>query len=78
VLEREVLSSLICHLPLLGKEKGAILPEKMPLIKADKTNRATFPVVMVLKAGLIMLLDFTPIWALLNSIYDKGIYTSKI
>jgi hypothetical protein len=34
--------------------------------------------VMVLKAGLIMLLDFTPIWALLNSIYDTGIYTSKL
>ncbi|KAI4540881.1 hypothetical protein MG293_008023, partial [Ovis ammon polii] len=37
------------------KDKRTILPEEMPFIKADKTNRASFPVVMVLKASLIML-----------------------
>lgn len=46
--------SLACHLPLPGKEREAILPEEMPFIKADKTNRASFPVAMVLKARLIM------------------------
>lgn len=40
----EAISSLTCHLPLLGKEREAIPPEEMPFIKADKTNRASFPV----------------------------------
>ena len=35
------------------REKEAILPEEMPFIKADKTNRASFAVVMALKASLI-------------------------
>lgn len=52
--------SLTCHLPLLGKEREAIPLEEMPFIKADKTNRASFPVVMVLKARLIMLVGFIP------------------
>ncbi|KAL0607520.1 hypothetical protein AAY473_024125 [Plecturocebus cupreus] len=39
------------------REKEAILPEEMPFIKADKTNSASFPVVMVLKANLIMLVE---------------------
>lgn len=62
--------SLTCHLPLLGKEREAIPLEEMPFIKADKTNRASFPVVMVLKARLIMLVGFIPPRALLNSIYE--------
>lgn len=41
----------------------------MPFIKADKTNRASFPVVMVLKARLIMLVGFIPLWPLLDSVY---------
>lgn len=64
----EAISSLTCHLPLLGKEREAILPEEMAFIKADKTNRGSFPVVVVLKASLIMLVGFIPPWALLNSI----------
>lgn len=40
------------------REREAILPEEMSFIKADKTNRASFPVVMVLKASLIMLVLF--------------------
>lgn len=51
------------------REKEAILPEEMPFIKADKTNRSSFAVVMVLKASLIMLVGFIPLWALLDSIY---------
>lgn len=51
------------------REREAILPEEMPFIKADKTNRASFPVVMVLKARLIMLVGFIPLWPLLDSIY---------
>lgn len=64
----EAISSLTCHLPLLEKEREAILPEEMPFIKADKTNRASFPVVMVLKARLIMLVGFIPLWPLLDSV----------
>lgn len=56
------------------KDKRTILPEEMPFIKADKTNRASFPVVMVLKASLIMLVGFIPLWALLDSIFERGIY----
>lgn len=37
------------------RERGDALPENMPFIKADKTNRASFPVAMVLKASLITL-----------------------
>lgn len=51
------------------REREAILPEEMPFIKADKTNRESFPVVMVLKARLIMLVGFIPLRPLLNSIY---------
>lgn len=40
------------------REREAILPEEMPFIKADKTNRASFLVVMALKASLIMLVLF--------------------
>lgn len=50
------------------REREAILPEEMPFIKADKTNRESFPVVMVLKARLIMLVGF-PLRPLLDSIY---------
>lgn len=50
------------------REREAILPEEMPFIKADKTNRESFPVVMVLKARLIMLVGF-PLQPLLDSIY---------
>lgn len=53
------------------REREAILPEEMPFIKADKTNRASFPVVMVLKASLIMLVGFIPLWALLDSILKQ-------
>lgn len=52
------------------REKEAILPEEMPFIKADKTNRSSFAVVMVLKASLIMLVGFIPLWALLDSIHN--------
>lgn len=34
---------LTCQLPLLGIEERASVPEEMPFIKADKTNRASFP-----------------------------------
>lgn len=60
------------------REREVFLPEEMPFIKADKTNRASFPVVMVLKASLIMLVGFIPFWALLDSVYEKGIYISKL
>lgn len=50
------------------REREVFLPEEMPFIKADKTNTASFPVVMVLKASLIMLVGFIPFWALLDSI----------
>lgn len=53
------------------REREAILPEEMPFIKADKTNRASFAVVMVLKASLIILVGFIPLWALLDSIYGR-------
>lgn len=53
------------------RERGAILLEEMPFIKADKTNRASFAVVMVLKASLIILVGFIPPWALLDSIYER-------
>lgn len=56
------------------KDKRPILPEEMPFIKADKTNRASFPVAMVLKASLIMSVGFIPLWALLDSIFERGIY----
>lgn len=52
------------------REREAFLPEEMPFINADKTNRASFPVVMVLKASLIMLVGFIPLWALLDSLYE--------
>lgn len=52
------------------REREAILPEEMPFIKADKTNRASLPVVMVLKASLIMLVGFIPFWALLDILYE--------
>ena len=52
------------------REREAILPEEMPFIKADKTNRASFPVVMALKASLIMLVGFIPFWAFLDSIFE--------
>lgn len=51
------------------REREAVLPEEMPFIKADKTNRASFPVVMVLKASLIILVGFIPLWALLDNIH---------
>lgn len=74
-------SNFLFDMPLTTikkREREAILPEEMPFIKADKTNRASFPVVMVLKASLIMLAGFIPFWALLDSIYETGIYISKL
>lgn len=53
------------------REKEAILPEEMPFIKADKTNRSSFAVVMVLNASLIMRVGFIPLWALLDSIHKR-------
>lgn len=38
------------------RERDDALPENMPFIKADKTNRTSFPFAMVLKASLITLL----------------------
>lgn len=71
-------SSFFFDMPLTTirkREREAILPEEMPFIKADKTNRASFPVVMVLKASLIMLVGFIPLWALLDSILkQKNLY----
>lgn len=67
-------SSFFFDMPLTTvrkREREAILPEEMPFIKADKTNRASFPVVMVLKASLIMLVGFIPLWALLDSILKQ-------
>lgn len=53
------------------REREAILPGEMSFIRADKTNRASFAVVMVLKASLIILVGFIPLWALLDSIYGR-------
>lgn len=75
----EAISSLTCHFTTIRKrEREAILPAEMSFIKADKTNRASFPVVMVLKASLIMLVGFIPFWALLDSVHETRIYGSKL
>lgn len=56
------------------REKEAILPQEMPFIKADKTNRASFPVVMVLKASLILLVFSPRLCFIRQHIRSRNVY----
>lgn len=60
------------------RERDDTLPENMPFIKADKTNRASFPFAMVLKASLITLLGGRHLWTLLGSMYGSSVYIFKL